>query len=361
MNRLDIPKYLADVESVASLPLDWEALRGTTVAVSGATGMIGALLVDVLLSASRERSLGLHVVAIGRNEDRAKERLPHFGEPGFSFLEADVAQSLPESLKADYFLHLASPTHPRAYSSDPIGTVRANVDGLENMLEATVSSKGAGMRGRLLLASSVEVYGENRGDIERFGEDYLGYIDCNTLRACYTEAKRLGEALCQAYRVQRGVEAVVARIARVYGPTLLPTDSKALSQFIGKALAGEDVVLKSAGTQRYSYLHAADAVSGLLTVLLLGADGGAYNLADPVSDVRLRDLAATVARAGGVGVEFGEPDPGEAAGYSKATLALMDGSKARSLGWRAHYGIEDGIAETLEVLRLLWNEGARCD
>lgn len=353
MNRLDIPEYLVDVESVTSLSLNWGALRGATVAISGATGMIGALLVDVLLSASSEKSLGLHVVAIGRDGSRARERLPHFGEPGFSFLEADASRGLPESLRADYFLHLASPTHPRAYSSDPIGTVKANVDGLESMLEAAVSSREAGMRGRLLLASSVEVYGENRGDVERFDEGYLGYIDCNTLRACYTEAKRLGEALCQAYRAQKGVEAVIARIARVYGPTLLPTDSKALSQFIGKALAGEDVVLKSAGTQRYSYLHAADAVSGLLTVLLSGTDGEAYNLADPASDVRLRDLAAMVARAGGVRVEFGEPDSDEAAGYSKATLALMDGAKARSLGWQARYGIEEGIAQALEVLAAL--------
>ena len=82
-----------------------------------------------------------------------------------------------------------------------------------------------------------------------------------------------------------------------------------------------------------------------------GADGEAYNLADEASDVRLRDLAALVAEAGGVDVELGEPDAAESAGFSKATVALMDGGKARKLGWRTRYGIEGGIAETLTIMR----------
>ena len=164
--------------------------------------------------------------------------------------------------------------------------------------------------------------------------------------------------MCQAYRSQKGVEAVIARIARVYGPTLLPDDSKALSQFLYRSLAGEDVVLKSEGTQKFSYLHVADAVSGLLHILLLGIDGEAYNLADRGSDVMLKDLADLVAKASGVKVVFKFPDAQEAAGYSKATLALMDGNKARNeLGWSARMGISEGISRTLCVLRSLNNPG----
>lgn len=98
-------------------------------------------------------------------------------------------------------------------------------------------------------------------------------------------------------------------LARVYGPTLLPDDSKALSQFMHHSLTGEDVVLKSEGTQRFSYLHVADAVSGLLYVLLFGADGEAYNLADEGSDIALKDLAAIVAEVGRVKVVFDLPTP----------------------------------------------------
>ena len=117
---------------------------------------------------------------------------------------------------------------------------------------------------RCVFASSNEIYGENRGDIEKFPESYCGYINCNTLRAGYPESKRCGEALCQAYIQQKGLDIVIPRLTRSYGPTLLKSDTKALSQFLRKALLGEDIVLKSAGTQYYSYLYVADSVSGLL-------------------------------------------------------------------------------------------------
>ena len=346
MSRLDCTAYIAELDAVCALELPWEKLSGKRVAISGATGMIGAFLVDVLMRKNDLSGLGCDVVALGRSAEKAKDRLPYFGREHFSFEEGSVtAADYRPAARADFVLHLASSTHPRQYATDPIGTIRANVDGLQNLLEYSAAC-GA----RLLFASSVEIYGQNRGDVERFCEDYCGDIDCNTLRACYNESKRLGEAMCQAYRSQRGVEAVIARIARVYGPTLLPDDSKALSQFIRRSLLGEDVVLKSEGAQRFSYLHVADAVSGLLYVLLCGEDGEAYNLADEGSDIALKDLAGLVAGSGGVKVVFDLPDAQEAAGYSKATLALMDGSKAKGLGWRPAFAIDGGVDETLDIL-----------
>lgn len=347
MNRTKDETYLSGVDAVCALDLPWGQLAGKSVAISGATGMIGAFLVDVIMRKNIKEGLGCRVIALGRSAEKARARLPYFEDEHFFFEEGSViSPNYRPSQPADYVLHLASSTHPRQYATDPIGTIRGNVDGLQNLLEYA-SDNGA----RLLFASSVEVYGQNRGDVERFDEHYCGDIDCNTLRACYNESKRLGEAMCQAYRSQRGVDAVIARIARVYGPTLLPDDSKALSQFMHRSIAGEDVVLKSDGTQRFSYLHVADAVSGLLHVLLLGIDGEAYNLADEGSDIALRDLAALVADSNGVKVVFDLPDAAEAAGYSKATLALMDGSKAHALGWRPHYDIQSGIASTMCVLK----------
>ena len=349
MNRLACTEYVADLDAVCNLDLPWNDLKGKTIVVSGATGMIGAFFIDVLMRKNETTELGCNVVALGRSVEKARLRLPYFESCHFSFEEVSVASAgFHHICLADYVLHLASSTHPRQYASDPIGTIRANVDGLQNLLELAADS-GA----RLLFASSVEVYGQNRGDVERFDERYCGNIDCNTLRACYNESKRLGEAMCQAYRSQRGVEAVIARIARVYGPTLLNDDSKALSQFMRRSLAGEDVVLKSEGAQRFSYLHVADAVSGLLHVMLLGADGEAYNLADPESDISLKELAELVANYGGVSVSFDLPDAQEAAGYSVATLALMDGSKARGLGWRARYNIANGLRSTMEQMHKL--------
>ena len=127
-------------------------------------------------------------------------------------------------------------------------------------------------------------------------------------------------------------------------------DSKALSQFIKKALNKEDIVLKSAGTQYYSYTYVADAVSALLYCLLYGECGQAYNIADSKSDIHLKDLATILAEIAGTKVVFDIPDATEQAGYSRATTAILNNNKIKSLGWNALTSIEDGLKKTLKVL-----------
>ena len=170
------------------------------------------------------------------------------------------------------------------------------------------------------------------------------------MRAGYTESKRCGEALCQAYRKQKDLDVVIARFTRSYGPGLLQSDTKALSQFIRNALHGEDIVLKSKGNQLYSYTYAADAVAGLLTVMLKGIDGEAYNIAEERFDIPLAEIAAILARLAGRNVVFDLPDAVEAAGFSKATKARLDGSRLRALGWKAGYNMEEGLKRTLMIL-----------
>ena len=202
---------------------------------------------------------------------------------------------------------------------------------------------------RVCLLSSVEIYGENRTG-QPFTETDMGYIDCNTLRAGYPEGKRVAEALCQAYRSAYGIQSVTMRLCRVYGPTVLSTDSKALSQFIQNAVHRENIVLKSEGTQFFSYIYAADAVSAILTGLLQGEDGQAYNVADAQSDITLKDLAAILAQAAGTEVVFALPDAVEKAGFSKATTAILDSSKLKALGWRPLQTMQSGLQRTLSIL-----------
>lgn len=339
-----VPGYEADVAYVAGLPLPWEELDKKTVLITGASGMIGTFLVQVLLARKEE----IQVVGVGRDLEKAKVRFaPWWDRKDFRFVAQDINRPMTQIERADILIHAASNTHPAAYSADPIGTMTANVLGTYQLLTFAAACKAE----RFLFASSVEVYGENRGDQAYFDEAYCGYIDCNTLRAGYPESKRAGEALCQAFIRQEGLDVTIARLSRTYGPTMLLSDTKAISQFLKKGAAGEDIVLKSAGDQFYSYSYVADAVSGLLTVLLKGGCGEAYNVADPASDITLKDLARMIAGKAGREVVFALPDAREAAGYSKATRAVMDGSKLKALGWEAHWDMEAGVEQTLRCLR----------
>lgn len=343
--------YLEDVSYVAGVDVDWESLRGTSFLISGASGNIGSFLIDVLMSHS---DLGIRIFALGRNEEKARERFANYwDDPKFTFVAGDINTgiSLPEGAPAviDYVIHAASNTHPKAYATDPIGTVTTNIIGTDNMLKFA-SEHGCK---RFLFLSSVEVYGENRGDVDYFDESYCGYIDCNTMRAGYPESKRAGESLCQAYISAKEMDVVIPRLSRTYGPTLLATDTKAISQFIHKGVAGEDIVLKSEGTQNYSYSYVADAVSGIIYCLLKGQCGEAYNISDAGSDITLKDLAAIIAEYAGKQVVFELPDAVEAAGYSKATKALLDSKKLKSLGWSAAYDMKRGLTRTVDILKEL--------
>lgn len=348
MKLIENDLYQKDLHNVAELPLPWEMLQNNSILVSGATGMIGSFLCDVIMLKNQS---GLHcnIYALGRNREKAQARFSYcLGNQFFHFIRCDVKNpfNIDQFQKAGYVLHLASNTHPMQYATDPIGTITTNIIGLKNMLDFCVEHEAK----RFVFASSNEIYGENRGDVEFFGEDYCGYINCNTLRAGYSESKRCGEALCQAYREQEGLDVVIPRLTRSYGPTLLKSDTKALSQFLHKAIVGEDIVLKSAGTQYYSYTYVADAVGGLLTILLKGESGEAYNISDPDSDIQLRNLADIVAGSVGRKVVFEIPDAIEASGYSKATKARLDSRKLQSLGWKAQYDIKSGVERTIQIL-----------
>ena len=352
MNLLHNKAYLEDLNYVSSLSLPWDLLENKTLLITGSTGLFASFLIDVLMYRNEHYAQNCHIYALNRTEAKAKARFEDYWEnPCFHYVSHDISLPFPDhyDVKFDYILHLASNTHPLQYATDPVGTITTNILGTKNLLDYTVKHPCK----RFVFASSNEIYGENRGDVELFDEKYCGYIDCNTMRAGYPESKRCSEALCQAFLKQHGTDVVISRFTRSYGPTLLQSDTKALSQFLHKGLSHENIVLKSEGTQYYSYTYVADAVSGLLTIMLKGKTGEAYNIADISSDIRLKDLAQIIATQCNVKVVFDLPDEIEQSGYSKATKARLDSTKLKELGWKANYPIEDGIRRTLKVLASL--------
>lgn len=333
------PFYQADIDYVLSTK-GIEALSGKRVLITGATGLIGVHLIDVLM-----RLGDVKVIAVGRNKEKAKERLgEYFGHPDFSFLEQDVLDPFPEDLSADFIIPLASNTHPLAYSRYPVETVLINVRGAENAL--SFAQKSGAM---VLYPSTVEVYGSSDGK-ESFSETDTGRLNLATSRACYTESKRVSEALCQSYFSEYGVESKIVRLPRVFGPTMLGTDTKASSQFIIKSLRRENVVLKSKGDQFFSYCYVSDAVAAMLFILFHGKTGEAYNLSSRACDIRLRDFASVCAEYSGRQVEFDFPSDVESKGYSIADRAIMDSSKLVALGFTPKYGVKEAIERTIAVL-----------
>lgn len=320
-----------DIKAIATLDYSWEKLYGKTLFVSGGTGFIGSFLINVIRYRNEHFGDNIRVVVCSRSKSGS------VGE--VEYIAHNICEPINIDKDIDFVIHLASNTHPKQYGADPVGTITANVFGTYNLLNLAKEHNA-----RFLLASSVEIYGDGNGT--PMAEEYCGYIDCNTARAGYNEAKRVSESLCQSFKQQYGVDCVIARFARVFGADK-KDDSKALAQFMKKAVAGEDIVLKSSGTQRFSYCYVADAVSGLLKILLDGENGEAYNVSGNDDGMTIGDIAKYIAELAGRRVIF---DIKKDSAASKAQYALLDISRIKSLGWLPIYNINEGIFRTYKIL-----------
>lgn len=334
------PLYQKDLNYILSTK-GIESLHGKSILITGATGLLGVNLIDALMLMG-----DVKVYAVGRSKEKAASRLgEYFNNPNFEFIQQDVCEPFANNLKVDYIIPGASNTHPLAYSQYPIETIMINIKGAEYALQLAERCGAT-----VLYMSTVEVYGNAIGQ-GVFTEGYTGKLNLATSRACYTESKRVSEAMCQSYIAERGVNVKIVRLSRVFGPTMLESDSKASSQFIKKAIAGEDIVLKSKGDQYFSYTYVSDAVAAILHVMINGENGVAYNISNEKCDVHLKDFAQMCAECNGKDVVFDLPSEAEQKGFSIAMQAILDNSKLKSIGFTPKYEMKDAVSRTVEILK----------
>lgn len=347
MNLYDSSTYLCDIQTAIDSTKDIEKLKGSSVLITGASGLIGSFVVDMLLEYNRKSAGDISIYAAGRNTARLAERFSAVKTDKLCFVEHDVNNKPEFDFSVDYIIHAASPAYPAAFVSDPVGTVLSNVLGAQYLLEY---AKDHGAK-RFLFVSSGEVYGQSDGSLSAFPEHYSGYVDPTQARSCYPASKRAAETLCVSYTQQYGLDTVIVRPCHTYGPNVTASDNRASVQFVNSAIAGEDIVMKSRGTQMRSYCYIADCASALLTVLLCGESAQAYNIANPDARVTIAGLAQTVAQVAGTRVVFSEPDETVKGQQTPITYAVLATDKLCSLGWRGKYSVEKGITNTIYVLQ----------
>lgn len=324
-----------DIALVAELPYNWELLNNKVIMISGGTGFIGSFIIDVIRYRNKRYSSNIKVISLSRRGGISDTTVEN--------IQVDITYPIEYSGNIDYILHLASNTHPKQYAEDPVGTITTNVLGCNHLLMLAKEKKIT----RFLLASSVEIYGQ--GTEIPMDEEYCGYINCNNARSGYNESKRTCEALCQSYMQQYGVESVIVRLARIFGADK-KKDTKAMSQFMEKAVAGEDIILKSKGNQRYSYCYVADAVSGIFKALLDGTAGQAYNISDDDEGITLGGYAEFIASLAGKSVVYQIENN---TSVSKATYALLNNNKIKEIGWKPNFSVCNGLKRSYDIYKQL--------
>jgi nucleoside-diphosphate-sugar epimerase len=212
------------------------------------------------------------------------------------------------------------------------------VRGTERVLELAREHRVESM----VYLSSMEVYGAPDGS-RRITESDFDCIDPLLTRSSYSEGKRMAECMCGAYVAQHGVPVKVVRLAQTFGPGVARDDGRVYADFARSALEGRDIVLRTTGESERSCLYTADAVTAVLTVLLRGADGQAYNAANESTYLSIRETAELVARTCAttpISVRT-ELDGGAARGFAPTSKLDLDTSRLQSLGWRPSVGLAD--------------------
>ena len=335
--------YVSDIGAVTKLKLPWDKLSGTNILVTGATGLIGSCLIEILMTRPNR---DYQIYASARNEARAKERFNKFvADPSFHFIKYDVMMPLNCDIDFHYIIHAASNASPNFFTNKPVEVIKSNILGVSNLIDYGLEHNLK----RLLYVSTGEVYGEGDGRI--FTEDYSGYVNPTTPRSCYPSSKRASETLCVAYGAEYGVDTVIARPCHVYGPNFTDADNRVYAQFIRNVLEGENIIMKSTGSQFRSWCYVVDCASALLYILLNGESGQAYNIADESSNITIKELADMIADIGGKEVIIELPSNAEKSGYNVVTKSVFSTQKLRSLGWEVSGTMKDKMVDTIDYLR----------
>lgn len=323
--------------------LPWEKLSGCNILVTGATGLIGSSFVDVLMNNPNK---DYQVYALGRNEKRAHARFLRFkDDPAFHFMCGDVTLPLASDESFHFIIHAASNGSPNFFANSPVEVMKSNLYGVSNLIEYGLAHD---MK-RFLYVSTGEVYGVNEAAV--FDESSYGYVDILDTRSCYPSSKRAAETLAMCYAAEYGADVVVARPCHTYGPHFTESDNRVYAQFIRNVLNGDDILMKSAGTQYRSWCYVDDCVSALLFILLKGKSGQAYNVADKSSVVTIRQLAEMIAHVAGRKVVMQIPSEMEKKGFTPIRRAVFDTSKLEALGWSVSGTMDEKLRRTIDVCK----------
>ena len=329
--------YQEDMEFIANFPsIEWEKLCNKTILVTGGTGLIGSTLINALLYANDKKGLNLQVVALVRNVAKAQAM---FAENNSLKFVIGTVEDLPKfDMQIDYIVHGASPTASTFFIEHPVETIKTAVNGTMNLLELAVGKQVQGF----VYLSSMEVYGAPHTDAV-IPETQGTTVDTMSVRSCYPEAKRLCESLCASYASEYKVPAMAIRLAQTFGPGVSKDDGRVFAEFARCAMHKQDIVLQTAGTSKRCYLYTADAVTAILTVLLNGKAGEAYNAANRETYCSIVEMAQMVAdKLAGGEIKVHVPTDGKHEQKFPPPHNLnLSTDKVQKLGWSAEKGLLD--------------------
>ncbi len=327
----------ADIQEIIENKELFLLLKGKTILITGATGLIGSMLVRTILAANEKYGFDIKIVGQIRNYEKARKLF------GIKF--DDIVFVTDPRIKCDYIIHTVSPTTSKFFIEHPVETIKCSVESTMEILEIAKDNDASAV-----YLSSMEQYGLPYESGQKMAEDKIGIIDHLNIRSSYSESKRLCECLCASHASEYGVKVKIARFAQTFGAGVSLSDNRMPMQFARAVVEGNDIVLHTEGKSISNFVYLSDAITGVLTILDKGEPGQAYNVCNDKETRSVREIAELVSRdvAGGrIGVRIEKKDN---MGYAPDVAMYLDSEKLRKLGWSPTVDMQDSYNRLVDYL-----------
>jgi UDP-glucuronate decarboxylase len=310
------------------------ALSVKRILVTGGAGFLGSHLCDRLVQQGHD------VICLDNLFTSQKSNIAHLlSRPNFEFIRHDIIH--PIHLEVDEIYNAACPAAPGHYQYNPIKTMKTSVMGAINVLGIAKRC-----RAKVLQFSTSEVYGDP--EVHPQPESYRGSVNPIGPRACYDEGKRAAETLFFDYWRANRVNIRVVRIFNTYGPRMHPFDGRVVSNFIRKALAGQEIECFGDGKQTRSFCYVDDLIDGIIR-MMNGPDDfvGPVNLGNP-GEFTIRQLGEMIIGISGskASLKFLPPLPDDPRQRQPVITLARD-----RLGWEPRVQLREGLTRTIEYFR----------
>lgn len=327
-------------------------LTNSTILITGATGFIGGLLVNEMLSINSLENTEIKLILPVRNIQKARAKYPANDDKyaHITLIETSLEDLNPDKfdMPIDYIFHCACTTSSSNMISKPVEVADGIILGTKNILELARLKKVKSM----VYLSSMEVYGTMKNDLPLVTEDILGELDIFSTRSCYPLGKRTAEHYCYIYSKEYGVPVKIARLAQIFGYGIDPNDNRVFAQFARAAYENKDIVLHTKGLSMGNYCESIDAINGLFIILKDGQDGEAYNVVNEENTMQIRDMANLVAEKialSKIKVVYVIPQD-ITYGYAADTNIRLSSEKLRTLGWRPTKNLEEMYRDVISSI-----------
>ena len=326
--------------------VNWNNLKNKSFLIAGANSFIANYIIKLIITLNLDKNFNIKIYLISKNKIKTEKKfITNKTKKFIKIIEQDINNKINCNYKIDYILHLASYASPKFYSKKPIETALPNILGTYNLLKIAVANKVKSF----LFFSSGEVYGSSN---EILREEKIYTNNNLSLRASYSESKKMGETLCYSFFKQKKISIKIIRLFHTYGPGMNLNDGRVMMDFVRDTLFKKKITIKSQGNQKRTFLYISDAVLATFLILLKGKNGEAYNVGNSSEIFSIKSLAKLIAQIQkGTKIIYKNRKKEELYLPSKFNMLIPSTKKISSLGFKSNVNTKEGFSRTIDYYK----------